>query len=1018
MRSDVDEAPLVGRAAALQTLHTALLDVEQGATAAVFVTGESGVGKTRLLTAACAEMRRAGAVVLAGACLDIGDASPLHPLVQALRRFAAESSGPTPAPAMEMLDLLDGGAGGPEGAGALLERLSRGLARLTGPRPLVLVLDDLQWVDRSTRQLLLYLLAGLTDIRLLVLAAVRAEHLQGADPLRQVLLELRRLRTVRVLDLPPLNRAETEQLTTAIIGEPLAADAAELVWKRSGGNPFVVEELARDARDGKVGLSDTLREIFLGRVDALPPAARTVVHAVAAGVEPVDHALLARVVPLSEAELIEAVRAAVAQRILVGADDGYRLRHRLVAEVLEHELLPVERASLHRRYAEAVTAGTVVSTGSALASASGLPPNGAGAAGGAAAGELQHARLAHHWRLAGQWRPAYEAAVAAAQEAERLLGFAEAHEHFSAAVQLAEERAAELDDIDRPWLWEQAAEAAHRSGEHARALEMLEQLAARSPDQRPARLHIRRARYLAAAGRSADAEAEYEAALADPACTPAERTTAAAHLAELLLHLGRYADAGRRARHALDLAGAVEGATSETVLAGAALGFSQAYLEDPDAGLASVREALRIAESSGRPADVGLAYVHLAELMTGPLNQLEEGVVVARRGAERVAELGLARTYGTRLMAIAANGLFRVGQWAEAERVIGAALRTIPSGGDAVELLLARCRLAVGYGEFAAADRDLEAVATLLAGGGARHVMPLLTLRAGLAMWRGQHAEAREAVRLGLAETRSDDAWLLSVLAWHGLRAEAEAYAGRAVPVDPEAVASLREVVARVTRRSATAAGPVRDAVAGYQELCNAELSRLEGRSDARLWGRAAAAWQRRNNPYPVAYAKLRQAEALFAQRTRDATAHAALREAHRIARALGAHPLCEQIKTLASRARVPLEPADGVVVPAQRPAPAATTGNGAPHAAHAAGGVASARGNGTDVLGALTARELEVLAGVAEGLTNREIAKRLFISERTVGVHVSHILDKLQVRSRVQASGIYLLSPRGHADT
>ena len=155
-------------------------------------------------------------------------------------------------------------------------------------------------------------------------------------------------------------------------------------------------------------------------------------------------------------------------------------------------------------------------------------------------------------------------------------------------------------------LWQEAAEAAHRCGEHPRALELLESLV--TAEARPAQpttswLHIRRARYLAAAGRSADAEAEYEHALADPGCTAREQATAAAHLAELLLHLGRYADAGRRARHALDLAGAVtdtDGSTSEVVLASAALGFSQAYLEDPDAGLASVREALRIAERDGR----------------------------------------------------------------------------------------------------------------------------------------------------------------------------------------------------------------------------------------------------------------------------------------------------------------------------------------------------------------------------------------------------------------------------------
>ncbi|MEU9510506.1 AAA family ATPase [Micromonospora sp. NPDC048170] len=961
MASEVDTAPLVGRADLVTTVRSVLLDdVTQGQTAAVFLTGESGVGKTRLLREAGARLRDAGALVLTGSCLDIGDASPLHPLLQALRRLDAELTGShdqTSSGVRGLLQMFAEETAGPDGAGALLERVSRGLHLIAEGRPLVLVLDDLQWVDRSTRQLLLYLLAGLGDLQLSVLAAVRAESLQGAHPLRRVLTELRRLRTVRVLDLAPLDRADTDRLAAAVVGGPLAPEAAELVWQRSGGNPFVVEELARGLRDGRDGLSDTLREIFLDRVDALPQHAHAVVHAVAAGVEPVEHWLLARVVRLPEEELIEAARAAVAHRLLVSGDDGYRLRHRLVAEVLEHELLSAERAALHRRYAEALTA---------------------------APAELHQARLAHHWRLAGEPALALPAAVAAAREAERLHGWAEAHRHWSVALQLAASPGVATPDVDRVALLGHAAEAAHHCGEHARALTLLEELAAADADPSACALHIRRARYLAAAGRSAPAEAEYQRALEAADCTPRERATAAAHLAELLLHLGRYADAGRRAREALELSAAVSGSTSEVVLASAALGFSEAYLEDPDAGLAVMRRALETAERSGRPEDVACAYLHLAELLTGPLNVLEEGVVVARRGAERVAELGLGRTYETRLLAIATNGLFRVGQWAEAEKVVAAALRHRPSGADAVELLLARCRLSVGYGDIAAADRDLDAVATVLAGGGARHVIPLLTLRAGLAMWQGRHDLARQAVQRGLTESRSDDVGILAALVWHGLRAEAEAHASRAVAVDPTAVRRLREVADRVARKSEHAARPVRDVVDGFLALCAAEVSRLES-SDPELWARSVAQWDRRHHPYPAAYSRLRQAEALLARRSRSATAAKLLRQAYEVAQGLGAVPLTSEIRTLAGRARVSLE---------DRPA------TGAP-----------AAGADGDELAALTAREREVLTAVAEGLTNREIGQRLFISERTIGVHVSHIFDKLQVRTRVQASAIFLRS-------
>lgn len=975
MASDVDTAPLVGRAGTVAALRSALLDdVAPGQTAAVFLTGESGVGKTRLLAEVGERMRDGGALVLTGACLDIGDASPLHPVRQALRRLDADlTEARTSSAVRGLLQVFDEETPGPDGAGALLERVSRGLHLVAAGRPLVLVLDDLQWVDRSTRQLLLYLLAGLGDLQLSVLAAIRAESLQGAHPLRRVLTELRRLRSVRVVDLAPLDRAGTDELAAAIVGTALPPEAADQLWQRSGGNPFVVEELARDLRDGHDGLSDTLREVFLARVDALPQPAHAVVHAVAAGVEPVEHWLLAQVVRLPEDQLIEAVREAVAHRLLVGADDGYRLRHRLVAEVLAHELLPAERAALHRRYAEALTSATA---------------------------ELHQARLAHHWRLAGEPARALPAAMAAAREAERLHGYAEAHRHWSAALSLADTPPAVLPDggrpepveVDRAELLTHAAESAHHCGEHARALALLEELAADPAGPPTCALHIRRARYLAAAGRSAPAEAEYRQVLAAADCTPRERATAAAHLAELLLHLGRYAEAGDQAREALGLAAEVEGAASEVVLASAALGFSEAYLEDPDAGLAVMRRALDTAERSGRPEDVACAYLHLAELLTGPLNILEEGVVVARRGAERVAELGLGRTWETRLLAIATNGLFRVGQWAEAEKVVAAALRHRPSGADAVELLLARCRLSVGYGDVEASDRDLEAVATVLAGGGARHVLPMLILRAGLAMWQGRHDLARQAVQRGLTESRSDDVIVLATLAWHGLRAEAEASASRTVEVDPNAVRRLREVVERVTRKSGKAGAPVRYVADAFLALCAAELSRLDdGRGDPELWARAATEWDRRNHPYPAAYSQLRQAEALLARRSRVATAGKLLRQAHRTAQALGAVPLSEEIRTLAGRARVPLEEAPAAARPAPRPRAAAPA---AP---------------AVDELEVLTAREREVLAAVAEGLTNREIGQRLFISERTIGVHVSHIFDKLQVRTRVQASAIFL---------
>ncbi|HET9516589.1 MAG TPA: LuxR C-terminal-related transcriptional regulator, partial [Actinoplanes sp.] len=197
-------------------------------------------------------------------------------------------------------------------------------------------------------------------------------------------------------------------------------------------------------------------------------------------------------------------------------------------------------------------------------------------------------------------------------------------------------------------------------------------------------------------------------------------------------------------------------------------------------------------------------------------------------------------------------------------------------------------------------------------------------------------------------------------------------------------VRRLRTVVDRITRGAGDAARPVREFINGYLQLCAAELSRIEDRNDPEPWARAGATWDRCHHPYPAAYARLRQAEASFARRTRRSSATAALRQAYATAQSMGARPLAAEIAAVAARARVSL---DAAVAPA---APS---------------------GADSGELSGLTGREHEVLGALAEGLTNREIGHRLFISERTVGVHVSHIFDKLQVRTRVQASRVFLRS-------
>jgi DNA-binding CsgD family transcriptional regulator len=165
-----------------------------------------------------------------------------------------------------------------------------------------------------------------------------------------------------------------------------------------------------------------------------------------------------------------------------------------------------------------------------------------------------------------------------------------------------------------------------------------------------------------------------------------------------------------------------------------------------------------------------------------------------------------------------------------------------------------------------------------------------------------------------------------------------------------------------------------------YTAMCEAEWSRLEGASSAEIWDKVATTWDTMNQPYPAAYARWRKAEALLARRARSGAAADALRSAHSAARRLGAEPLRRQIQALATRAGILL----------QEPAGSATPAPAVPSVEAELG---------------LTRRELEVLRLVALGLTNREVATTLFISEKTAGVHVSNILRKLDLRSRVEAS-------------
>ena len=317
----------------------------------------------------------AEATTAVGGCLELGaDGLPFAPFATALRglhrslgdvELAAAVAG-REAELARLLPDLAPGPGSParaetfdeeDGRARLFELTAQLLERMATGRTVVLAIEDLHWADRSTRELLGYLYRSLHTCRLVLLATYRADDIHRRHPLRPFLAELDRLRTVRRVELPRLTRAEVHAQIAGIQGVPEPdPEQARIIFRRSEGNPFFVEELT--ANCATCGISDSLRDLLLVRVEALPDHAQRVLQIAAQGGSAVEHALLAAVCGLPEDELLAALRAAVGANVLLPTDDGdgYRFRHALLREAVSEDLLPGEGAGLNRRYAQALEA--------------------------------------------------------------------------------------------------------------------------------------------------------------------------------------------------------------------------------------------------------------------------------------------------------------------------------------------------------------------------------------------------------------------------------------------------------------------------------------------------------------------------------------------------------------------------------------------------------------------------------------------------------------------------------------
>jgi DNA-binding CsgD family transcriptional regulator len=414
------------------------------------------------------------------------------------------------------------------------------------------------------------------------------------------------------------------------------------------------------------------------------------------------------------------------------------------------------------------------------------------------------------------------------------------------------------------------------------------------------------------------------------------------------------------------------------------LGCDLAYLGQAERAVAHLTEARRIAQEVGDLDDLFRAYLNLSDLLIGPLNRIEEGLALALEGAERSRHMGMAGDYGVSLQSNAATALIQLGRFEEAAGVLEAAERRNASEMAAIDLERCWARLEVCRGTFEeAVARVRTARALMIKTVDPPYQASLRAIEAELALWQRRPAEARSAVSEGLRQLEgSDDPWLMAPLLWLGLWAEADLASMPARGDGRDAASRELDPGSPLAYGPATLAGRafLAPMVRMYLSLCEAEAARLAQSDAGGVWQTAASACAEVAHPYLEAYALWRHAEALLTRRQARPAA-TALARAHAIADRIGAAPLRGEAEQLARRARIDLGAAASRGAP---PKPAAPD---------------PARGTG------LTARQLEVLALIAAGLTNREIAQRLFITEKTAGAHVSSILAGLGVRSRVEAA-------------
>jgi DNA-binding CsgD family transcriptional regulator/tetratricopeptide (TPR) repeat protein len=991
----VSARELIGRAGELAELEAAFAEATAGRPRLAFLAGESGVGKSRLLNELLERAGAAGGRCFGGECIELGsDELPYAPLAGALRALVRDGD-----PALATLSESDraalarlapelgpsaaadhGGTAAEEGQRRPFEALLTLLERLAEDAPIVLWIDDAQWADRASRDFLAYLAGSLhEECRLLTVIAYRSEEVSRRHPLRPLLAELGRGAGVRRIELGPFGREElATQLRDILDSEPMPA-VVDRLFERSEGNPLFTEELVAAGSDGRGGLPSTLRDALLLRVERLPGEALTALQVLAVATRS-DHRLLGEASGLDEAALAEGLREAVsAQVVVVGRDDRYGFRHALLREVIYEDLLPGERAELHDCLAKSLEPRLPTSDDPALLAAA----------------------IAHHYYAAGDQPEALRSAVAAARSAEGVQAPGASAALLDRALALWKhvpepEELAGMDHAELRWMAGRAhgfdADETHAIALYEHALAELDES---TEPLRTARILIDAASARWGIGQADAARADLDRALellpaSDP--TP-ERARILEGKARFLLLQGRYEearDAGEEALRAAEAAG-VEG-TKAGVLS--RLGLARFFFGEYEEGLAAMGEALELARRAGSNEEVATAFLNYADALHFA-NRTEEGLALADTAAREITPGDRSEVW---LDSIRSEFLYELGRWDEAEAILPKRSR-VASGTTRLFLLLRHATLAVGRGDRDSAQQDVEDLQrSVVDSVEPQYIAPAGALAAELELRRGDVEAARATVDRAIDQIEycSEEPVRMAQIAATGAAVEGDAAEAACDVGDDEGrELALRraELMTARARASEPASpdAPYRQLAVAYRRSAEAELARASGEEPAARALEAATAWEELHRPYPAAIHRWRAAEALIAAGDRGA-AGAAAAAARATAERLGSAWLAAEVEGLILRGRLPAGDAAGA-------------GRDGTSADGASGD--GATGSAADDPFGLTPRERQVLAALARGATNREIAEELFMAEKTASVHVSRILSKLDVRSRTEAAAV-----------